>query len=186
MCVLSLEENRDSNLTPLLFNSCLDGWAKQGVLLLNACLTVEQHKAGSHHKHGWEPFTQAVLRAVADDASHGATTSIKSSTIASMFSKVDAGVKKQVQEAKASASSGDNASKSKGVVFLAWGLPAQKSLKEAGITHVSFGKIECMYLYTILTLSFHLIAEHAQCADTRVGPSFTPVCSSRVPRQRSL
>jgi uracil DNA glycosylase len=105
------------------------------VLLLNACLTVEQHKAGSHHKQGWEPFTQTVLRAVADEASHGATTSIKSSTIASMFSKVDAGVKKEVTEAK---SKGENSSSSKGVVFLAWGLPASKSLKEAGITHVSF------------------------------------------------
>lgn len=43
----------------------LDGWARQGVLLLNATLTVEAHKAGSHQKKGWELFTDAVIKAVA-------------------------------------------------------------------------------------------------------------------------
>lgn len=42
-------------------NGCLDDWAKQGVLLLNATLTVEAHKAGSHQKKGWEEFTDAVV-----------------------------------------------------------------------------------------------------------------------------
>jgi uracil-DNA glycosylase len=37
-------------------------WAKQGVLLLNATLTVEAHKAGSHQKKGWEIFTDAVIK----------------------------------------------------------------------------------------------------------------------------
>jgi len=55
-----------------------------------------------------------------------------------MFSKVDPNVKKQVTEAK---SKNNDASKSKGVVFLAWGLPASKSLKEAGITHVRRKKL---------------------------------------------
>lgn len=39
-------------------------WAEQGVLLLNACLTVEAHKANSHANHGWEIFTEQVLRTV--------------------------------------------------------------------------------------------------------------------------
>lgn len=42
----------------------LTGWARQGVLLLNATLTVEAGLAGSHQKKGWEDFTDAVIRAV--------------------------------------------------------------------------------------------------------------------------
>lgn len=41
-------------------------WAKQGVLLLNATLTVEAHKAGSHQGKGWEPFTDAVIRVLSE------------------------------------------------------------------------------------------------------------------------
>lgn len=40
----------------------LERWAEQGVLLLNATLTVEAHKAGSHQKKGWETFTDAVIK----------------------------------------------------------------------------------------------------------------------------
>lgn len=40
----------------------LDGWAKQGVLLLNATLTVRANDAGSHQKKGWEIFTDAVIK----------------------------------------------------------------------------------------------------------------------------
>ena len=39
----------------------LEGWARQGVLLLNAILTVEAGMAASHSKIGWEPFTDAVI-----------------------------------------------------------------------------------------------------------------------------
>lgn len=39
----------------------LTGWAKQGVLLLNACLTVREHMANSHKDQGWEQFTDAVI-----------------------------------------------------------------------------------------------------------------------------
>ena len=39
----------------------LERWAKQGVLLLNATLTVRAHLAGSHQKKGWEQFTDAVI-----------------------------------------------------------------------------------------------------------------------------
>jgi uracil-DNA glycosylase len=42
----------------------LDNWTKQGVLLLNAVLTVEAHKAASHQGKGWERFTDAVIREV--------------------------------------------------------------------------------------------------------------------------
>jgi uracil-DNA glycosylase len=45
-------------------NGYLVPWAKQGVLLLNAVLTVRAHTPNSHKNHGWETFTDAVLRAV--------------------------------------------------------------------------------------------------------------------------
>lgn len=48
----------------------LTGWAKQGVLLLNATLTVEAHQAGSHQKKGWEDFTDAAIRAINDRCDH--------------------------------------------------------------------------------------------------------------------
>ncbi len=43
----------------------LEHWARQGVLLLNTCLTVEQGLAASHQGRGWEGFTDAVIRLVA-------------------------------------------------------------------------------------------------------------------------
>lgn len=46
-------------------NGDLTHWARQGVLLLNATLTVRAHAAASHAGHGWEEFTDAVIRAVA-------------------------------------------------------------------------------------------------------------------------
>jgi uracil-DNA glycosylase len=45
----------------------LMGWAKQGVLLLNATLTVEAHQAGSHQKKGWEKFTDAVIQKISEE-----------------------------------------------------------------------------------------------------------------------
>ncbi len=42
----------------------LEPWARQGVLLLNATLTVRAHEAASHQGHGWETFTDEVIRAV--------------------------------------------------------------------------------------------------------------------------
>lgn len=44
----------------------LERWADQGVLLLNATLTVEQAKPGSHQNKGWETFTDSVIKAVSD------------------------------------------------------------------------------------------------------------------------
>ena len=45
-------------------------WAEQGVLLLNATLTVRAHQAASHQRRGWEEFTDACIRALARDRQH--------------------------------------------------------------------------------------------------------------------
>lgn len=47
----------------------LSGWAQQGVLLLNATLTVRAHQAGSHQRHGWETFTDAAIQALSQQRS---------------------------------------------------------------------------------------------------------------------
>jgi uracil-DNA glycosylase len=51
-------------------NGDLSDWAKQGVLLLNSSLTVEAHIAASHSGKGWEIFTDAVIRAIAENKKH--------------------------------------------------------------------------------------------------------------------
>ncbi len=48
----------------------LTNWQRQGVLLLNNVLTVEAHRAGSHRGHGWESFTEAVIRYLSDQRPH--------------------------------------------------------------------------------------------------------------------
>ena len=48
----------------------LEHWARQGVLLLNSVLTVEEGKAAAHQGRGWERFTDAVIRAVNEEGSH--------------------------------------------------------------------------------------------------------------------
>lgn len=48
----------------------LERWADQGVLLLNATLTVRAHQAGSHQNKGWETFTDAVIRLLAAKKEH--------------------------------------------------------------------------------------------------------------------
>lgn len=48
----------------------LERWAKQGVLLLNATLTVRAHEAGSHQKKGWENFTDAVISILSKNKEH--------------------------------------------------------------------------------------------------------------------
>lgn len=45
-------------------HGCLEHWARQGVLLLNAVLTVRAHQANSHQGKGWEQFTDEVIRRV--------------------------------------------------------------------------------------------------------------------------
>jgi uracil-DNA glycosylase len=51
-------------------HGCLTSWAHQGVLLLNATLTVRQGEPLSHHKKGWEEFTDAIIEAVATQKKH--------------------------------------------------------------------------------------------------------------------
>jgi len=48
----------------------LERWAEQGVMLLNATLTVRAHQAGSHQNRGWEIFTDAVVHALAEQKEH--------------------------------------------------------------------------------------------------------------------
>lgn len=56
------EINSDLGVNIPLTGGDLSGWAEQGVLLLNATLTVRAHQAGSHQRHGWELFTDAAIR----------------------------------------------------------------------------------------------------------------------------
>ncbi|VEU21723.1 DEKNAAC102411 [Brettanomyces naardenensis] len=71
----------------------LTKWAKQGVLLLNTCLTVRAHNANSHSNHGWEKFTSAAIRELIDYKNHVAH---------------------------------------QGLVVIAWGSPAQRTIQKVG------------------------------------------------------
>jgi len=51
---------------PIPGSGNLEKWADQGVLLLNATLTVRAHTAGSHQKQGWEQFTDAVIKTISE------------------------------------------------------------------------------------------------------------------------
>jgi len=51
---------------PYPISGNLNRWADQGVLLLNATLTVRAHKAGSHQKKGWETFTDEVIKIISE------------------------------------------------------------------------------------------------------------------------
>ena len=51
-------------------NGYLQSWADQGVLLINAVLTVEAGRANSHQKKGWESFTDAIIQAISDQKQH--------------------------------------------------------------------------------------------------------------------
>ena len=52
---------------PIPVSGNLERWASQGVLLLNATLTVRANAAGSHQNKGWETFTDAVIRLISED-----------------------------------------------------------------------------------------------------------------------
>ncbi|MBP5306919.1 MAG: uracil-DNA glycosylase [Paludibacteraceae bacterium] len=56
--------------TPIPSNGSLERWADQGVLLLNATLTVRAHQAGSHQGKGWERFTDEVIRILSEKKEH--------------------------------------------------------------------------------------------------------------------
>lgn len=59
-----LQEVADDTGAPIPASGNLDRWAEQGVLLLNAVLTVREHEAASHAGRGWEQFTDAVVRRI--------------------------------------------------------------------------------------------------------------------------
>lgn len=63
------EQKRDLGL-PVPRHGCLETWAERGVLLLNAVLTVEAGRAGSHAGKGWESFTDAVIDLVNRSREH--------------------------------------------------------------------------------------------------------------------
>ncbi len=60
------KEIHDDTGAPIPTDGDLSRWARQGVLLLNATLTVEAHRAGSHQGRGWERFTDEVIRLLAE------------------------------------------------------------------------------------------------------------------------
>lgn len=64
------KEIQDDLGKPIPESGNLTRWAKQGVLLLNATLTVRVHQAGSHQRRGWEEFTDAAIRALAEQREH--------------------------------------------------------------------------------------------------------------------
>lgn len=64
------KEIRDDLGTPVPTSGNLERWSDQGVLLLNATLTVRAHQAGSHQNKGWETFTDAVIRLIAEKKEH--------------------------------------------------------------------------------------------------------------------
>jgi uracil-DNA glycosylase len=63
------EIDRDLEI-PAPFSGNLTHWAQQGVLLLNAILTVQAHVAGSHQGRGWETFTDAIIHKLAAEKEH--------------------------------------------------------------------------------------------------------------------
>ena len=64
------EIKSDLNIEKDMGNGDLISWAKQGVLLLNATLTVQAHRAGSHQNRGWERFTDAVIATLSREKKH--------------------------------------------------------------------------------------------------------------------
>jgi len=60
------KEIADDTGAPMPENGDLSRWERQGVLLLNSTLTVAPHQAGSHQGRGWEEFTDAVIRVLAE------------------------------------------------------------------------------------------------------------------------
>lgn len=61
------KEIKDDTGADIPTSGNLTRWAEQGVLLLNATLTVREHAAGSHQKHGWEEFTDEVIRTISNE-----------------------------------------------------------------------------------------------------------------------
>lgn len=64
------KEIQNDTGAPVPSTGNLTRWAEQGVLLLNATLTVRAHQAGSHQRHGWEEFTDAAIKVLSEQREH--------------------------------------------------------------------------------------------------------------------
>lgn len=64
------KEIHDDTGTAIPSSGNLTRWASQGVLMLNATLSVREHHAGSHQHKGWETFTDAVIKKLSDSRNH--------------------------------------------------------------------------------------------------------------------
>ncbi len=64
------KEIHDDLGVPIPESGNLERWSRQGVLLLNATLTVRAHQAGSHQQKGWEEFTDSVISRLAAEREH--------------------------------------------------------------------------------------------------------------------
>ena len=64
------KELHDDLGVPMSTSGNLEKWAKEGILLLNASLTVRAGQAASHAHHGWEQFTDAAIRALSEQRKH--------------------------------------------------------------------------------------------------------------------
>ena len=64
------KELHDDLGVPMARSGNLEKWAREGVLLLNASLTVRAGQAASHSRHGWEQFTDAAIRALSEQREH--------------------------------------------------------------------------------------------------------------------
>lgn len=69
-CKIYLKKYTMTWVLPVPRSGNLERWSDQGVLLLNATLTVRAHQAGSHQNKGWETFTDAVIRKIAEKKEH--------------------------------------------------------------------------------------------------------------------
>ena len=77
--------------TPVRDSGNLEAWAKQGVLLLNATLTVLEGKPGSHQGLGWEQFTDSVIKKISDE---------KESVVFLLWGKFAQGKEELIDESK--------------------------------------------------------------------------------------
>lgn len=69
--LLNIFKEIESDLgKPMPSNGDLTRWAEQGVLLLNATLTVRAHAANSHQRFGWSVFTDAAIKALSEERQH--------------------------------------------------------------------------------------------------------------------
>jgi uracil-DNA glycosylase len=64
------KEIHDDLGSPIPHSGNLTRWAEQGVLLLNATLTVQEKMPGSHQRYGWETFTDAVIHTLSEQKEH--------------------------------------------------------------------------------------------------------------------